>query len=131
MGLLQVQGLHQFLNWTETLDDVYYVTATQVMGMKLWINSLHSSSLIKLQGIYYVRYVTTAQVMRVKPYLERVYIFYHFFYTFPLPNIDSRQYAWFPFDRENNDIYLIMLGAAVDDGTHSSLRDQEVRALAL
>jgi hypothetical protein len=31
---LQVQGLQQFLNFTETLEDVYYVTATQVMVLE-------------------------------------------------------------------------------------------------
>ena len=32
----KVQGLHQFLNYTETLEDVYYVTATQVCFMVLY-----------------------------------------------------------------------------------------------
>ncbi len=28
---IQVQALEKFLNYTETLNDVYYVTATQVI----------------------------------------------------------------------------------------------------
>ncbi len=31
MLLIKVQALEKFLNYTETLNDVYYVTATQVI----------------------------------------------------------------------------------------------------